>query len=56
MVVVQWKGQKTSEISSLLLRPTPNLELLANQFNNATLENKIMHLLLIKILMIFNIC
>ena len=33
-----WKGQKTAEISSLLLKPTPNLELLVNQFNNATSE------------------
>ena len=36
---MQWKGQKTSEISSLLLKPTPNLELLVNQINNATPEN-----------------
>ena len=38
-IVMQWKGQKTAEISSLLLKPTPNLELLVNQFNNATPEN-----------------
>ena len=37
--IMQWKGQKTSEISSLLLKPTLNLELLVNQFNNATPEN-----------------
>ena len=36
---MQWKGQKTSEISSLLLKPTLNLELLVNQFENATPEN-----------------
>ena len=36
---MQWKGQKTAEISLLLLKPTPNLELLVNQFNNATPEN-----------------
>ena len=30
---------KKSEISSLSLKPTPNLELLLNQFNNATPEN-----------------
>ena len=36
---MQWKGQKTSEISSLLLKPTSNLELLVNQINNATPEN-----------------
>ena len=36
---MQWKGQNTSEISSLLLKPTPTLELLVNQFNNATPEN-----------------
>ena len=31
--------KKNSEISSLLLKPIPNLELLVNQFNNATPEN-----------------
>ena len=36
---MQWKGQKTAEISSLVLKPTPNLELLVNQINNATPEN-----------------
>ena len=36
---MQWKGQKTSEISSLLLKPTSNLELLVNQFSNLTPEN-----------------
>ena len=36
---MQWKGQTTAEISSLLLKPTPNSELLVNQFNNATPEN-----------------
>ena len=36
---MQWKGQKTSAISSILLQPTPNLKLLENQFNNATPEN-----------------
>ena len=36
---MQWKGQKTAENSSLLLKPKPNLELLASQFNNATPEN-----------------
>ena len=36
---IPWKGQKTAEISSLLLKPTPNLEPLVNQFNNATPEN-----------------
>ena len=30
------KDKKTTEISSLLLKPTINLELLVNQFNNAT--------------------
>ena len=38
--IIQWKGQKTCEISSLLLKPTPNLQLLVHQFNNATPENK----------------
>ena len=37
--IMQWKGQKTAEISLLLLKPTPNLELLVNQFNNTTPEN-----------------
>ena len=37
--LMQWKGQKTAEISSLVLKPTPNLELLVNQINNATPEN-----------------
>ena len=37
--IILWKGQKTAEISSLLSKPTPNLELLLNQFNNATPEN-----------------
>ena len=36
---MQWKGQKTAEISSLVLKHTPNRELLVNQFNNATPEN-----------------
>ena len=36
---MQWKGQKTVETSSLVLKPTPNLELLVNQLNNATPEN-----------------
>ena len=36
-----WKGQKTSEISSLLLKPTTNLELLVNHFKNATPENNL---------------
>ena len=36
---MQWKGQKTAENDSLLLKPKPNLELLASQFNNATPEN-----------------
>ena len=37
--MVQWKGQKTAEISSLLLKPISNLELLVIQFNIATPEN-----------------
>ena len=36
---MQRQGQKTTEISSLLLKPTPNMELLVNEFNNATQEN-----------------
>ena len=37
--IIPWKGQKTGEISSLLLETTQNLELLVYQFNNATPEN-----------------
>ena len=37
--IMQWKRQKTAEISSLILNPIPNLKLLANQLNNATPEN-----------------
>ena len=37
--IMQWKEQKTSGITSLLLKPTPNLELSVNQFSNATSEN-----------------
>ena len=37
---MQWKGLKSAQNSSLLLKPTPNLELLVNQFNKTTTENK----------------
>ena len=37
--IMQWKVLKSVQNSSLLLKPTPNLELLVNQFNNVTLEN-----------------
>ena len=33
---MQWKGLKSAQNGSLLLKSTPNLELLVNQFNNAT--------------------
>ena len=33
------KVLKSAQNSSLLLKPTPNLDLLVNQFNNATPEN-----------------
>ena len=36
---IQWKDVGSDHNSSLLLKPLPNLELLVNQFNNATLEN-----------------
>ena len=54
--IMLWKGKKkTTEISSLLLKPTINLELLVNQFNNATpkmiMTLKILFLLNIMILM-----
>ena len=34
-----WKGHKIAEISLLLLKPTPNLELVVNQLNNIIPEN-----------------
>ena len=37
--IMQWKELKSAQNSSLLLKPTPNLELLVNQFNNAIPEN-----------------
>ena len=85
---MQWKDLENNHNSSLLLKYSPNLELLVNQFNNATPENSndpanfslskyydfdemhnikiylknkslslfhIMHVLLIKILIAFNI-
>ena len=36
--ITQWKGLKNDHNSSLSLKPS-NLELLVNQFNNATPEN-----------------
>ena len=36
---MQSKGLKSAQNSSLLLKPTPNLQLLVNQSNNATPEN-----------------
>ena len=36
---MQWKGLKSDQNSSLLLKPTPNLEVLVNQFDNATPDN-----------------
>ena len=36
---MQWKGPKSAQNSSLLLKPTPDLEILINQFNNAIPEN-----------------
>ena len=36
---MQWKELKSAQNSSLLLKPTPNLKLLVNQFNNATPES-----------------
>ena len=36
---MQRKGLKSAQNSSLLLKPTPNLQLLVNQSNNATSEN-----------------
>ena len=36
---MQWKGLKSAQNNSLLLKHTPSLELLAKQFRNATPEN-----------------
>ena len=37
--IKQWKDLENDHDSSLLLKPSSNLELLVNQFNNATPEN-----------------
>ena len=37
--ITQWKDLENDHDSSLLLKPSSNLELLENQFNNATPEN-----------------
>ena len=37
--IIQWKDLENDPDSSLLLKPSSNLELLVNQFNNATLGN-----------------
>ena len=37
--MMQWKDLGSDHSSSLLLKPPPNLELLVNHLNNATLEN-----------------
>ena len=37
--IIQWKNLENDPDSSLLLKPSSNLELLVNQFNNATPEN-----------------
>ena len=48
--MTQWRDLRNDHNSSLSLKPSPNSELLVNQFNNATLENsngpekKIIHL------------
>ena len=45
--ITQWKDLQNDHNSSLSLQPSSNLELLANQFNNATPENshnKFLHL------------
>ena len=36
---MQWKELKSAQNSSLLLKTTPDLELLVNPFNNVTPEN-----------------
>ena len=37
--IMQWKELKSAQNSSLLLKTTPDLELLVNPFNNVTPEN-----------------
>ena len=37
--ITQWKDQENGHNSSLSLKPSSDLELLVNQFNNATPEN-----------------
>ena len=37
--IIQWKDLENDHASSLLLKPSSNLELLVNQFSNATPEN-----------------
>ena len=37
--ITQWKDLENDHNSSLSLKPSSNLELLVNQFNNATPEN-----------------
>ena len=37
--IIQWKDLENNHASSLLLKPSSNLELLVNQFSNATPEN-----------------
>ena len=37
--IMEWKELGTDHDSSFLLKPSPNLELLVNQFNNATIES-----------------
>ena len=36
---MEWKELGTDHDSSFLLKSSPNLELLVNQFNNATIES-----------------
>ena len=38
--IIQWKDIENDHASSLSLKPSPNLQLLVNQFNNATPENR----------------
>ena len=38
--IIQWKDIENDHASSLSLKPSPNLQLLVNQFNNTTPENR----------------
>ena len=44
--IMQWKDLRNDHISSLLFKPSPNIELLVYQFNNAIPENSTLKIFL----------